>query len=298
MNVDAFIDGFSGIVGAVSSVYVGQPLDTIKTKLQTFPNQYHNFFDCTLKIFAEAGIPGFYAGTIPSLVGNIAENGILFMAYGQCQRLICSLSNKTNNEQLTTFENMLAGSVGSVFSSLVLCPTELVKCRLQTLNDMPMSNTSNNSEAQKRKISSSLSVTRHILRTEGIRGLFRGLTATLARECPGNACFFGGYEFTRSILMRENEKKSDIGFFKTWIAGGMAGVCFWIVMYPVDVVKSRIQVFEPSLNFPKYTLEIIRNEGFMAMYAGLFPTLIRTFVATGTLFITYEQTRCLFYHVL
>ncbi|CAF4430600.1 unnamed protein product, partial [Adineta steineri] len=114
-------------------------------------------------------------------------NGILFMAYGQCQRLICSLSNKTNNEQLTTFENMLAGSVGSVFSSLVLCPTELVKCRLQTLNDMPMSNTSNNSEAQKRKISSSLSVTRHILRTEGIRGLFRGLTATLARECPGNA---------------------------------------------------------------------------------------------------------------
>lgn len=41
----------------------------------------------------------------------------------------------------------------------------------------------------------------------------------------------------------------------------MAGVCFWLVMFPVDAVKSRVQVFKPTLNFPKYTLEIIRNEG-------------------------------------
>ncbi|UJR07266.1 hypothetical protein I4U23_011554 [Adineta vaga] len=298
MNADALIDCLGGIVGAVSSVYVGQPLDTIKTKLQTFPNQYHNFYDCAKKIYFETGVHGFYAGTVPSLVGNIAENGILFMAYGQCQRLICSLTNKKNHEQLTTFENMLAGSVGSVFSSLVLCPTELVKCRLQTLDDMPMSKTSNCSDIRKHKIISPIDVTRDILRTEGIRGLFRGLTATLARECPGNACFFGGYEFTRSILMNEYERKVDIGFFKTWISGGMAGVCFWVVMFPVDVVKSRIQVFKPTVNFSRYTLEIIRNEGFMALYTGLLPTLIRTFLATGTLFITYEHTRYLFYDVL
>ena len=31
----------------------------------------------------------------------------------------------------------------------------------------------------------------------------------------------------------------------------------------------------------------------MVLYAGLFPTLVRTFIATGTLFITYEQTRYL-----
>lgn len=74
------------------------------------------------------------------------------MAYGQCQRLICSLRNKTDNEQLTTFENMLAGSVGSIFSSLVLCPTELVKCRLQTLNDMPLSKTSNYTDIQRLKL--------------------------------------------------------------------------------------------------------------------------------------------------
>jgi solute carrier family 25 ornithine transporter 2/15 len=66
------------------------------------------------------------------------ENGVLFLAYGQCQNLICSLNNKTHNEQLTSIENMAAGSLAAGFSSLALCPTELVKCRIQTMNEMTM----------------------------------------------------------------------------------------------------------------------------------------------------------------
>jgi hypothetical protein len=52
-----------------------------------------------------------------------------------------------------------------------------------------------------------------------------------------------------------------LGFVKTWISGGMAGVCFWLIMFPVDAIKSRIQVFKPNMSFQKYTLEIIKNEG-------------------------------------
>jgi hypothetical protein len=93
----------------------------------------------------------------------------------------------------------------------------------------------------------------------------------------------------------------------------MAGICFWTIMFPIDAVKTRIQVFKPDISFPKYTLQIIRNEGnsirpnkqlkycvlgFTTLYAGLLPTLIRTFLATGTLFITYEQTRLLLHRVI
>jgi len=66
------------------------------------------------------------------------ENGVLFMAYGKCQNLICLLNNKTHNEQLTSIENMAAGSLAAGFASLVLCPTELVKCRIQTMNEMSL----------------------------------------------------------------------------------------------------------------------------------------------------------------
>lgn len=57
-------------LGATASVYVGQPLDTIKTKLQTFPNRYKNFLDCAQKIFYRDGIHGLYAGTVPALLAN------------------------------------------------------------------------------------------------------------------------------------------------------------------------------------------------------------------------------------
>jgi solute carrier family 25 ornithine transporter 2/15 len=95
----------------------------------------------------------------------------------------------------------------------------------------------------------------------------------------------------------------------------MAGICFWMLMFPIDSIKSRIQVFQPNMSTMKYTLEIIKNEGnqdlinikkiirlfisgFLALYAGLFPTLLRTFFATGTLFITYEQVQLLLHRVL
>ncbi|CAF0745396.1 unnamed protein product [Rotaria sordida] len=286
MNSAAIHDLLSGIAGAIVSVYVGQPLDTIKTKLQIFPNHYKNFFDCVQKIFYKDGIHGFYAGTVPALLANVAENGVLFMAYGRCQSLICLLNNKNHHEQLTPLENMAAGSLAAIFASLALCPTELVKCRIQTMNDMQL-----HKENQMRKTISPIDITRNIIRTEGIRGLYRGLTATLARECPGYGFFFGGYELTRSLLTKENEKKTDIGFVKTWISGGMAGICFWIFMFPIDAIKSRIQVLKPNMNIMKYTIKLIRHEGFTTLYTGLLPTLIRSFFATGALFMTYEQVQ-------
>lgn len=45
-------------------------------------------------------------------------------------------------------------------------------------------------------------LTKAVLKTDGIPGLFRGLTATLAREMPGYFFFFGGYELSRQFLSK------------------------------------------------------------------------------------------------
>jgi solute carrier family 25 ornithine transporter 2/15 len=74
------------------------------------------------------------------------------MAYGQCQSFICLFRNKTNTEQLTTLENMAAGSFASVFSSIALCPTELVKCRIQTSKELSMINASNIKNPTRKKM--------------------------------------------------------------------------------------------------------------------------------------------------
>ena len=53
-------------------MYMGQPLDTVKVKMQTFPTMYRNAFHCFKSTLVNEGIiRGLYAGTIPSLAAQV-----------------------------------------------------------------------------------------------------------------------------------------------------------------------------------------------------------------------------------
>lgn len=82
--------------GGIVTVYVGQPLDTIKVKMQTFPTLYGNAVQCFIKTFKQDGIArGLYAGTVPSLAANVSENAVLFCFYGMCQKIVSFVTGKT-----------------------------------------------------------------------------------------------------------------------------------------------------------------------------------------------------------
>ena len=107
-------------------------MDTVKVKMQTFPNLYKNAFDCFKRTLREEGVVrGLYAGTVPSLAAQVSENAVLFMAYGMCQRAYATVLGKRDVSELNPVQNALAGGSAAFFSSLVLCPTELIKCKLQ-----------------------------------------------------------------------------------------------------------------------------------------------------------------------
>ena len=77
---------------------------------------------------------------------------------------------------------------------------------------------------------------RQIWRGEGVRGLFRGLGVTVAREIPAFALYFASFEaMTR-------QPGQPVGTAHLMVAGGVAGVLSWTVTYPVDIIKSRLQV--------------------------------------------------------
>ena len=50
------IKEFIDLKGGIANVYVGQPLDTIKVKMQMFPHLYKNAFKCGLETFKKDGI--------------------------------------------------------------------------------------------------------------------------------------------------------------------------------------------------------------------------------------------------
>ncbi|KAF3840713.1 hypothetical protein F7725_006575 [Dissostichus mawsoni] len=252
--VQAVIDLSAGAIGGAACVFSGQPLDTAKVKMQTFPNLYRGFIHCITSTYKQVGLRGLYQGTSPALMANIAENSVLFMSYGFCQQIIRLSAGLPNETVLSDVQKACAGSIASIFSSLVLCPTELVKCRLQAITVW--------------------SVTRSIMRAEGPRGFFQGLTPTIAREVPGYFCFFGAYELCRTSFADYMKcEKDDIGVMPIMFSGGLGGACLWLVVYPMDCVKSRIQVMS-----------------MMGKQAGFFKTFM-TIARTEALFLGYEVSR-------
>ncbi|XP_020280885.1 mitochondrial ornithine transporter 1 isoform X2 [Pseudomyrmex gracilis] len=289
------IDFVAGSLGGVALVYVGQPLDTVKVKMQTFPSLYKGMVNCFLRTLRTDGIArGLYAGTIPAVVANVAENSVLFAAYGGGQKAIAHLSGVQNVKELSSFSNACAGFFAAFFSSLTLCPTELIKCKLQAMREVEQTQTTKTVKSVKSRIGP-WDLTRQILREQGIRGLFAGLSSTIAREMPGYFFFFGGYEATRELLATKDQSRDDIGWQKTMVAGAVGGAMLWLAIFPADVVKSRIQV--QNLKTPALLVfkNIVRQEGVGALYNGLMPTLIRTIPATATLFVTVEYTKKFMY---
>lgn len=122
------------------------------------------------------------------------------------------------------YSNATAGVIASFFSSFTLCPTELVKCKLQSIREVAVICASNqfshgfvldtdnvvaiffqfqniNNQTLAKHITP-FQLTRQIFKQEGILGFYRGLGPTLAREMPGYFFFFGGYEGTREFLRK------------------------------------------------------------------------------------------------
>ncbi|VDN42358.1 unnamed protein product [Dibothriocephalus latus] len=107
-------------------------MDTIKVKMQTFPEIHKNAFACIKNIWVKEGIVrGFYAGTLPALSGGISENVALFTAMPFCQRLVTYLAGKDSVKELNLLQLAIAGSCCGFFTSLVMCPNELIKCKMQ-----------------------------------------------------------------------------------------------------------------------------------------------------------------------
>lgn len=285
--IQAAIDLTAGALGGTVCVLTGQPLDTVKVKMQTFPGLYKGVTDCCLKTYSQVGFRGFYKGTGPALMAYVAENSVLFMCYGFCQQFVRKVVGLDKQARLSDLQNAAAGSLASAFASLTLCPTELVKCRLQTMYEMEVSGKIVKSH------NTVWSVVRGVLRKDGPLGFYRGLSSTLVQEVPGYFFFFGGYEVSRSFFA-SGRSKDELGPVPLMISGGIAGICLWLVIYPVDCIKSRIQVLSMSgkqARFIRTLLSVVEREGIAALYSGLTASMIRAFPANGSLVLAYEYSR-------
>lgn len=81
-----------GLAGLVT-VYVTQPLDTVKTRMQSIEarTQYGNTFRCAAMIFKQEGILTFWSGALPRLARLVLSGGIVFTMYEKSMDLMNKL---------------------------------------------------------------------------------------------------------------------------------------------------------------------------------------------------------------
>ncbi|XP_013780585.1 mitochondrial basic amino acids transporter-like [Limulus polyphemus] len=287
------LDFIAGCVGGCAGVLVGYPLDTVKVRLQTQDARkpaYRGTFHCIATIVQKESVHGLYKGMSSPMCSLAFINAIAFGVYGNVHR---SFSDPNS-----LMSHMAAGAAAGTIQSIICSPMELTKTRLQLQGQEAITITPRflHSTNTMYSYSSPLDCLLKTMQREGFRGLFKGLPCTILRDAPGFASYFGSFEILTRML---SEGENGLSTTSLLAAGGLAGIFSWIVTYPVDVIKSRLQA-DGALGPPQYTglwdccSKSYNKEGLKGFTQGLNSTLIRAFPTNAATFLVFSWVFNLF----
>uniref|UniRef100_A0A7S2U3J7 Uncharacterized protein n=1 Tax=Lotharella oceanica TaxID=641309 RepID=A0A7S2U3J7_9EUKA len=279
----------SAAVGGLCNVLLGQPFDTVKVRLQTQTKDQRVFtgaLDCFVKTVRNEGFLALYKGTSGAFVSIMTENIVLLTANTGIKAAMQALHK--DESPLSLGELALCGGLAGIFSATAITPAEVVKCRLQVSRSV-----SYGCDSQL-KYTGPLDCVVKTVKTEGVGGLFRGLGSVLARDLPFNFVFLGSYEAVIQAMQQFrglNTTKDELNSLEILTAGGLAGTIGWAVIFPIDVVKSRLQTTTKQETMLSVARSIFAAEGLMAFYRGCSAALLRAFPANAGLFFGYEMAQ-------
>ena len=243
-------------------------------------------------------------------------------------------NNNNNEENIEKEEGMkfkkeiaMAGGSAALIMAPLRTPQERIKCLLQTqtqfsssplpldhqnlnnnfknnvnnINNIINNNFATTNQLKKKNtiVGSVIDCVKMVYKEGGIKGIYRGLSATFLRDLFGHSCYFLTYEYIKQRFSYLNREKLPISIL---LAGGMAGICSWSISIPIDSLKSRLQI-APIGKYPRgirdVFVEVAKKEGGVfvgarSLYRGLPPTLLRSFPANAACLFAYEFSLALF----
>jgi hypothetical protein len=205
--------GMSGIFAECTSALFFVPAENVSQRLQvhgmTGIQRYANINDIIKTMLHYEGWTGLYRGYRASLYTYAPGSATWWATYELSKKPIhlmmditSSAFSKSNDHMIDHTVHVICGALAGLTSCLVTNPLDVVKTRLQTLD---ISNIANRSTIQ----SGMWPMLFSMFRKEGIRGLYRGLTARLMVNIPGSACAFFAYELVKQHSLKPTAKTID-----------------------------------------------------------------------------------------
>uniref|UniRef100_UPI00398E3F79 mitochondrial 2-oxodicarboxylate carrier isoform X3 n=1 Tax=Pristiophorus japonicus TaxID=55135 RepID=UPI00398E3F79 len=251
--------GSAGLV----EICLMHPLDVVKTRFQIQRGKgdatsYKSLGHCFKTMFRQEGILGFYKGILPPILAETPKRAVKIFT--------------------------IAGLGSGLTEAIVVNPFEVVKVSLQAQRNTFLQQPS------------TFAYAREIIRSQGfgLRGLNKGLTATLGRHGVFNMIYFGFYFNVKNIIPVNEDPAME--FLRKLGIGLLSGTIASCVNIPFDVAKSRIQGPQPTPGVIKYRTcfnsikAIYREEGFLALYKGLVPKIMRLGPGGAVMLLVYEYS--------
>lgn len=201
----------------------------------------------------------------------------------------------------------IAGAMSGALISFGSAPFELVKVRRQLEYSIAASK-----GISLNKAPGTLDAVKEIFKANGMKGLYTGFPLHFVRDTTGTALYFLEYDGMRHLLGRN--RSGEQGPTPSWlpihhslvpfVCGSLSGVTSWAIIYPLDVVKTKVQ--QRALAGEKYrgpfeTLHrLIRGAdpsnpkpllaGMVRLYRGLGVSALRSITTHGLLWTFFDMT--------
>lgn len=242
----------TGTVYGGTSILVGHPFDTIKTKMQAqtdYMGKIH-MMPAVSKLWREEGLRGFYRGAVPPFFGSVIFRSLQFSVfeavytYFDDNKWMCKPIPYTLGLQTRV---LAGGVIASFVRAVIENPFEYAKVKRQTRQPWHF------------------------------RELYKGFGMLYLRTTGLMTSFF---VFVDCIKRNTRAYESVPGRF---ILGGLSAVMAWILIWPLENIKNIIQADTQNVGDTwkhKYD-HIMKNYGFTGLYRGMLPGLTGVFFRNG-----------------
>ncbi|KAH0648825.1 mitochondrial aspartate-glutamate transporter AGC1 [Solanum tuberosum] len=267
--------------GAMAGIFVSlclHPVDTIKTVIQSCPNDQKPLYYIGRSFISERGVTALYRGISTNLASSAPISALYTFTYESVKGTLLPLFPK----ECHSFAHCLAGGCASIATSFIFTPSERIKQQMQV-------------GSHYKNCWDALIV---IIRSGGLPSLYAGWKAVLWRNIPHSIIKFYTYERLKELRLSSVQLRNQNDTLMTLACGGLAGSTAALFTTPFDVVKTRLQTQIPgsTTQFGVFgTLqEIAKREGLKGLYRGLSPRLIMYMTQGALFFASYESFKKIF----
>ncbi|XP_014866343.1 PREDICTED: tricarboxylate transport protein, mitochondrial-like isoform X2 [Poecilia mexicana] len=267
-----------GIAGAIE-ICITFPTEYVKTQLQlderANPPRYRGIGDCVRLTVQDHGLRGLYRGLSSLLYGSIPKSAVRFGTFEMLSNPMRDHTGRLDNKR-----SLLCGlGAGIAEAVLVVCPMETLKVKL--IHDQC---------SLRPRYRGFFHGVSEIIREQGVRGTYQGLTPTVLKQGTNQAIRFYVMNALRNWY-NGDEPRREMHPIVTAMFGATAGAVSVFGNTPLDVVKTRMQGLEAYRykNTLDCAFQILKHEGPQAFYKGTVPRLGRVCLDVAIVFVIYEE---------